>query len=416
MMPTVKERQVKITDLTVGMYVSSLDRPWVESPFARQGFVIRSQSDIDSLMRHCSYVYVDQERGEYPSSSGGKQIPPATSHAKTQTLDDISHHHAPGASPPTPQEHKQALDTYHRMEEAFARVAANVELGRKLNIPELIDVLKPMVASVSKNPDAFLQLLMLDARHSTPTSNAITSSVLATAIGIRIGIKRRERVLLAVGGFLYDIGKLTLPPELLSEQRKFTAVEFKVMQSHVKTGVELLKNTNGSHPLLVAMAQHHHERFDGSGYPSGLMGEEIPLAARIIAIVDCFGAVTAHRPYASAMSPYHAALKLYEWACVDFDPRLVEQLIQVVGVYPIGSPVELTNGETAVVIAHNKSQRLRPVVAKMLNTKHEPYKTPEIVDLSKEKEQKDGHQLGIKQALNGDRFSINLSGLAKEIF
>ncbi len=418
MMPTPKERQVKTTDLTIGMYVSNLDRPWMESPFAFQGFTIRSQSDIDLLTRHCSYVYVDVEQGVCPSTITGCKIIPTTSknESKTKSLDEITHHHAVSEAPPTEDEHIAALVAYYKLEKIFTQIASDVKMGEKLNIPELINSIKPMIVSVSKNKDAFIQLLMLDARHSNLTRKAITSSVLATAIGMRIGVKKRDLMLLALGGFLYDVGKLTLPPELLGEQREFTAAEFKVMQSHVNEGVNILKQAYGTNPLLVAMAQHHHERFDGSGYPTGMIGTDIPLSARIIAIVDCFGAMTAHRPHAPAMSPYHAALKLYEWRNVDFDPRLIEQLIQVVGVYPIGSPVELTNGETAVVIAHNKAKRLRPVVAKMLNADQEPYEKPEIVDLSKTEKHEDGSQLGIKNALQGDRFSLNLSGLAKEIF
>ena len=416
MMPTVKERQVKTTNLILGMYVSNLDRPWVESPFAFKGFVIRSQSDIDLLMRHCSYVYVDVEQGVCPTEICGGKIPQSASAREDKTLDDITHHAAPSVAEPTVAEHKEALRAFRHIEQEFAKVAADVKMGNKLKIPEIINSLKPMMVSVSKNPDAFMQLLMLDARHSTLTSDAVSSAVLATAIGVRVGVKPRELGQLALGGFLFDVGKLTLPPELLGEQRKFTPAEFKVVQSHVEAGVRILESAYGTNPLLISMAQHHHERFDGSGYPLGLIGKDIPLAARIMAIVDCFAAITAHRSYATAMSPYHAALKLYEWRDVDFDPRLVEQLIQVVGVYPIGSPVELTNGETAVVVAHNKSQRLRPVVALMLNADQEPYGTPVKVNLAKQEKDEDGNMLGIKKALSGDRFSINLTGLAQEIF
>lgn len=416
MMPTANERQVKTTDLTLGMYVSNLDRPWVESPFAFEGFVIRSQSDIDLLMRHCSYVYIDMDQGVCPTQIVGGKLELSATDKADQTLDDITHHLAPSAAQPTAEEHARALRAYRGMEEEFAKIAADVKMGEKIKIPEVITALKPMLKSVSKNPDAFIQLLMLDARHATHTSHAITASVLATAIGLRINLKPRELAHLAVGAFLFDVGKLTLPPELLGEKRKFTAAEFKVVQSHVEAGVRILESAYGTNPLLISMAQHHHERFGGGGYPLRLEGKHIPLAARIVAIVDCYAAITAHRPHATAMSPYHAALKLYEWRSVDFDPRLVEQLIQVVGVYPIGAPVELTNGETAVVIAHNKSQRLRPVVALMLNAEHEPYETPAKIDLAKEEKKEDGSRLGVKKALTVDRFSINLAGLAREIF
>jgi HD-GYP domain-containing protein (c-di-GMP phosphodiesterase class II) len=401
------ERQIKTTELTLGMYVSRLDRPWLESPFAFKGFTINNQSDIDTLQRNCQYVFVDLEFGSCPSNvTGCKILPPNTTPEHKQTLDDITHHasksnHAPGLN-----EHEKAKSVHQTLQQLFEHVMKEIEAGNKLSIPAIGKQLLPMIASVKQNADSLLQVIMLDDRQPGPVSDAVTTSVLATAIGHRAGIHGNSLTHLAIGGLLYDVGKLALPAELLNEPRGFSPAEYKVVKSHVEEGVKILQQAQGIVPPILEMAQHHHERFDGSGYPTGLKNEHISLFARIAAIVDCFNAITSHRPHAPAMSPYQAALKLYEWRNVDFDPKLVEHLIQVIGVYPIGSPVELSSGEVAIVVAHNQGKRLLPVVAVMMNENGEDLKQARIVDLSQ------GNDLSIKTAVALDTHPLRLTGLA----
>lgn len=402
------ERQIKTTELTLGMYVSRLDRPWLESPFAFKGFTINNQSDIDTLQRNCQYVFVDLEFGTCPSNVTGCEIlAPNTIPERKQTLDDITQHASNSNQAPGLSEHKKAKSVHKTMQQLFEHVMKEIEAGNKLSIPAIGKQLLPMITSVKQNADSLLQVIMLDDRQPGPVSDAVTTSVLTTAIGHRAGIHGKSLIHLAIGGLLYDIGKLTLPAELLNEPRGFSPAEYKVVQSHVHEGVKILQQALGITPPILEMAQHHHERFDGSGYPTGLMNEHISLFARIAAIVDCFNAITSHRPHAPAMSPYHAAMKLYEWRKVDFDPKLVERLIQVIGVYPIASPVELTNGEVAVVVAHNQGKRLLPVVAVMMNENGEQLKQARILDLSQEQE------LSIKTAVALDTHPFKLAGLAE---
>jgi HD-GYP domain-containing protein (c-di-GMP phosphodiesterase class II) len=407
-MISANERQVNPADLIIGMYVSNIDRPWLESPFAFQGFLIKSQEDIELIKQSCSYVFIDPNQGVCPTQIDACKFhhrAPAPKHELTlEALTKHSKEH----NAPSADERMIARKIYAVLEKSFTKISTDVAAGAQLQITTLSTVLKPMIASVRTNPDAMLQCIMLNTRKATSATTAITTAVLATAIGHRIHLNEKELLLLATGAFLYDVGKLKLPQALLAQPRQFTAVEFKVMKSHVQEGVDLLNKGHGANPLIVAMAQHHHERFDGSGYPASLKGEDIPLFARIAAIVDCFAAIISHRSHATAMSPYHAALKLYEWRNADFDPKLVEQLIQVIGVYPIGALVELTSGEVAVVIAHNRAQRLRPVVALLLDANKHPRTTAAEVDLSQTDQSSHGAVVSIKKALPEGSYEIEL--------
>jgi len=411
-MASSTQRQIKSTEVTIGMYVAALDRPWVESPFAFQGFTIKSQSDIDLIQRSCEYVYVDVSQGVCPSEIDScKILLPEKPEKQKLTLDDITHHQSSSQRSPTRDEFQRAQLAYSALERAFNHVVKTIQADEKLNLVAISKTLDPMLISLRQNPDALLQILMLDGRRATLARDAIATSVLATTIGIRVGIKDKQLLLLALGGLLYDVGKLTLPNELLDQPRKFTPAEFNVVKGHVAEGVAILNRATGIQPKLIAMVQHHHERFNGTGYPSGIQNEAIPIFARIASIVDCFNAITTHRPHAPAMSPYHAALKLYEWRDVDFDPLLVEQLIQVIGVYPIGSPVELTTGEIAIVIAHNKSARLKPVVAVLLDEEKKKRAAPKFLDLSQQPVSASGEPVVLKRAVESDAYPLDYAGL-----
>ncbi len=416
-MTRTTERKVKSTDITVGMHISALDRPWVESPFMFQGFTVSSQSDIDLIQRSCEFVYVDVNQGACSSEIEACNIQIQIKPPEEQlTLDDITHHNTTSERSPTHDEFKRAQLAYTALAHSFAHVIKTVQNQGKLNLLALAKTLEPMIISIKQNPDALLQILMLDGRSSTIARDAITTAVLATTIGKRIGVKDKQLQLLALGGLLYDVGKLTIPQALLEQPRQFTPAEFKVVKEHVGEGIEIINTAIGSQPKIIAMIQHHHERYNGSGYPNGIEKDNIPIFARIASIVDCFNAITSHRPHAPAMSPYHAALKLYEWKEVDFDPQLVEQLIQVIGVYPIGSPVELSTGEIAVVVAHNKAQRLKPVVAVLRNSDKEALARPRIVDLGQQPVTAEGEPINMKCAVERGVYELDLNGVIDTLY
>ena len=137
-------------------------------------------------------------------------------------------------------------------------------------------------------------------------------------------------------------------------------MERTIVKKHVAVGLDLVKNALGLNADVLAMIQHHHERHDGSGYPQGLTGADMPVFGRIAGLIDCFDAMTTKRPYAPAKSAYDAVRELNGLSGTGFQRELVEQFVQAVGMFPTGSLVELNTGEVAVVIEQNRVRRLRP--------------------------------------------------------
>jgi HD-GYP domain-containing protein (c-di-GMP phosphodiesterase class II) len=130
----------------------------------------------------------------------------------------------------------------------------------------------------------------------------------------------------------------------------------------VRLGLEALGQGMKLAPEIEAGIAQHHERLDGSGYPKGLKDEEISLYGRIAGIADSYAALVTPRAYANPLAPQDALMNLYQWAGTSFHAPLVEQFVQAIGVFPVGSLVELSTGEVSVVLAQNRLRRLQPRV------------------------------------------------------
>ncbi len=207
------------------------------------------------------------------------------------------------------------------------------------------------------------------------------------------------------------MGKLAIEPELLNADRALDEDEFAKVRSHVEKGVEMIRETGLMNADVLDMVAHHHERHDGSGYPQGLKGDEIPVFARIAAIVDCYDAITSHRSYARAIPPSTAIKMLYEWKDIDFQAELVEEFIQAVGIYPAGTLVELSSGEVAVVVAEYRTRRLRPQVMVLLDENKQPLTNIKTIDLISETTTADGRKLDIVSSLEPDAYGIDMAAI-----
>jgi HD-GYP domain-containing protein (c-di-GMP phosphodiesterase class II) len=196
-------------------------------------------------------------------------------------------------------------------------------------------------------------------------------------------LEREELELLGLLGLLQDVGKTKLPPGLLDKKEALTPEENDLVRRHVEYSAEILRATPGLPERLSELAMLHHERQDGSGYPCGLKAEAIGLHGSMAAIADTFGALTAPRPYAEPLSPSGALSYLYKERGTGFHAELVEQFIQCVGVFPVGSVVELNSGEVGIVITQNLVRRLKPRVMVVLDAAGNPMHPHKILDLDK---------------------------------
>ena len=240
-------------------------------------------------------------------------------------------------------------------------VLADVRKGSGINVDKVREAVLPMIDSVLRNQDAMAWLVYLRKRDEYAYNHSIATSVWAVILGRHLGFDRSGLQTLAMGGMLLDVGKVKIPESISgATEGPLTEEEFEIMQRHVDYGVSLVRKTPGINDPILDMIASHHERHDGSGYPRGLSGSDIPVFGRIGGLVDCYDAMISRRPYAPARSSYDAVRELNLMAGKGFQRELVEQFVQALGMFPTGSIVELNSGEVGIVVEQNRVRRLRP--------------------------------------------------------
>lgn len=404
--------KIYTNDLEVGMYVSGLDRSWLETPFVMQGFRLESAEDIDQVRNFCQFVYIDtlksrQRDGKLALKvrAGRSSIPitqifpgrPIKPYKTTSAWKDES---------------DQAWLVLDSLVDDVNQIFKHVSDGGNLNVIRLKKSVEPVVESMSRNPDACIWLGRLKQHDQYAYQHSLSAAIWAVALGRQLGLPRHDLRSLAIGGMLMDVGKLRVDPSLLQAPRALSEEETEQVRGHIAHGVSILEESGMINQDVIDMVAHHHERHNGAGYPAGLAGDEIPPFARIAAIVDTYDAVTSTRSHANAISPADAIRLLYSGRDSEFQAELVEVFIQAVGIYPAGTIVELTSGEVGVVVSESHIQRLRPKVLVMFNADKQRLVEPKLVDLLDEADNDPGEPLGIVKGLEPGALGINLAELA----
>ena len=390
-------REISVDELQLGMYVSKLDRPWTETPFVFQGFILRSEKQIDVMKKFCSRVFVDPEK-EDSSEVEGRAGGTAASIRGTTVYKEIASLDA---------ELPRARTAIAQTTSELKQITLVVEAGGAIESAKVKEAASEITESVVRNPDAATLLVQLQEKSGETFNRAIHVSVMMSIFGRFLQLPRESIENLGLLGLLQDAGKLKLPSALLNKREPFTAEDEALYQTHVEHSVQILNATQGLPNDLPGLASLHHEHFDGSGYPRGLRGGAIALAGMIAGIVDAFDTLIAPPPLGKNMSPSNALNLIFKGRGTQFQPALVEQFIQCVGVYPIGCAVELNTGETGIVIAQNPLRRLQPRVMVVRDAKgyeHRPYR---MLDLSKEPKATRDEVYRIRRTLEYDTIKVD---------
>jgi HD-GYP domain-containing protein (c-di-GMP phosphodiesterase class II) len=303
---------------------------------------------------------------ELPRASLLPPSTPVTIYADVQTVEE---------------EVAPARAAFDRTSEMLDKLAADVWAGHPVQIERVEEVVDEMVESMVRNPDALMWVSRLREQDINTYGHGLQVAVYLVAFGRHLGFPREQLSQLGTIGLLLDIGKTRLPRALLEKQGRLTSEEFEAVKGHVAQGLDILAATpNWPVDVIEGIAQHH-ERMNGSGYPGGLKGDQIGIFGRMAGISDCFAALTKTRPYAEAASSYDALRSITGWGGEYFHAPLAEQFVQAIGVFPVGSLVELSTGEVAVVVSHNKVRRLKPRVLLLTAPDKSPSAYPIMVDL-----------------------------------
>jgi HD-GYP domain-containing protein (c-di-GMP phosphodiesterase class II) len=400
------KKEVPVEQLQFGVYISELDRPWTDTPFVFQGFVLEDEKQLETLKKFCKKVYVDPEKSaDLQDRSQLKTAPLKSKHESV--LASITRRVVYEEKVSVDVELPAARSAQGRAEVVMKDVFSTVKVGKVIDAPRVREAVTNMTDSVVRNPDAMLLLSKMKEMGELTLDRALGVSVYMITFGRFLQLPREQLDLLGMLGLLLDVGKVRLPVGLLDKKETLSEEERQMCQSHVEHSVAILKETAGLPAELPALTALHHERYDGSGYPEGLRGPEIGLFGSIAGLIDCFDALTRPRAYAEALSPSNALSKLYDWRDTQFDGSLVQQLIQCIGIYPVGAAVELNTGEIGIVIAQNLVRRLQPRVMVVLDAKGNQIRPQKILDLVKEPRAGPDMPYRIKRTLDKSSVAID---------
>ena len=513
---------IAVQDLKLGMFIAELDRAWLGTPFAIQGFLATDEEQLTQLRNLCRFVYVDRGRsvGEHwaeperepPQARGrraslprqsvvtttaaqrrpttpdvftilrqlrGGSLPrpttdraasaagrgdlgaesprtsrPAASHAGRATevgatrangedgdtlvvgagslfarlagllrwdsrddeLDGSSSaklangvEESAEVYPPLASVEEELITVAPVFQEASVvveKLLHDFQRGATPDLKQVTTTVGDLAQSVVRNPDALIWLTRLKRTDQYAFDHALDVSVHLMVFGRFLGLPQATLEMLGTVGLMQDVGLVSLPPALLHKQGPLTHAEMKIFSAHVEHSVQIIRERCDMAQEVIDIVARHHERVDGNGYPLGLKGEEIGVYGEMAGLVDSYCAMLSQRPYRNALSAQRALEQINRLRNRKFSGAVIDQFIQCLGLYPVGTLVELESGDVAVVIAQNRIRRLKPKLMIILGPDKKPV-NPSTVDLLFDPLSPRGEPHAIRQALPSDAYGID---------
>ena len=350
---------IPVTDLRVGHYVL-LDLGWMNHPFPRNNFRIASARQIETIRAlGLTRVRIDPARSdpeEHPLPPGdtgtaGQDAPVAADPAQAARLAALAAQR---------RSLQQCERRYHEGVRRYRALLDDVERQPQRAGHEAAALVAEMVAEVGSHGESAIRLLG-DVHGDRGAQHAMNVAVLSLLLGRALGLDAATLQTLGTAALLHDVGKLRLPELVRHKDDAFSAAQLKAYQEHPALGAALVRAMGLPEEVAQAVAQHH-EHADGSGFPAGVGAESMTPAAHVLALVNRYDQLcNPHHP-AKAVTPHEALALLFARHRPQFEARTLAAFIRMLGVFPPGSIVQLSDGRYAQVQAVNAARPLKPRV------------------------------------------------------
>lgn len=385
-------KKIGVAELRLGMFVHDLDCGWMSHPFLRNRFRIDGQPQIHRIVdAGIRDLYIDTSRGFDAANAptlaevdaqAERDLSAAVESAQAAKLADAARNRPAPQRASLREEFRVARQVHAEANRAVRNILQEARLGRQVSVEQAEPVVERIADSILRNPGPILALCRIKTKDEYTFMHSVGVSALMIAFCRAAGLEEETVREAGLGGLLHDIGKMSTPDAILNKPGKLSDDEFAVMKNHVVEGRRILEATPGLTPTTLNVAAQHHERFDGSGYPLRLKGDDISPIGQMSAIVDVYDAITSDRVYHKGMQAPAALKKILEWTRAHFNPDMVRMFIGTIGIYPTGTLVMLESGRLAVVLDHEVRTPHLPRVRVVYDTVRISRLAPYDVDLA----------------------------------
>jgi HD-GYP domain-containing protein (c-di-GMP phosphodiesterase class II) len=293
--------------------------------------------------------------------------------------------------------------------ELLRHATMGIDAGRSIDLEAPARLVQKLADQVAEDPAQAILLTVVKSHDEYTFYHMLNVCLLSIAMGFAVGLAPEQIVALGVGALLHDVGKVNVPADILRQVGPLSEEQWRLIQRHPVDGAGLIFGTEDLVAPTASIVLEHHSAFDLSGYPR-LSGRPHPsMPARMVAVADCFDAVTTDRPYRKAEERRQALNILLSGAGRGFDPRVVRTFVRMLGVFPVGSLVVLQDGRVAVVVRNHEHMLARPQVRLVIDGKGNPME-PEELDMSEQRS--DGSfRWGVQRSMDPAELGIDLTSL-----
>jgi HD-GYP domain-containing protein (c-di-GMP phosphodiesterase class II) len=356
-------------DVEIGMFVHAFEGSWFDHPFWRSNFRVETAEQLERIRSSgIEALMIDPDRGLAPSESkrddkreGAPRRNASRAWRKplanalrprsrtTFAAPDPEDRAAPRPRRGYAGECRRAKQVIDRTRGAVTDMFDAARLGRAVEVRRMVRLASSIGASIERDAKALINLVRLKEKDQYTYLHSVAVCALMINFARHLELDPQEVEDLGVAGLLHDVGKVAVSDEILNKPGALSKGEMQSVRGHPAAGHRLLASSRGAPELALELCLRHHEKIDGTGYPGGLKGEQLSLAARMGAICDVYDAVTSNRPYKTAWTPCEALTEMQKWKG-HFDPALLDRFADSLGIYAVGTLVRLSTGELGIVV------------------------------------------------------------------
>ncbi len=387
----MEKEKLPVSQLYVGAYIE-LPLKWNEHPFLRGRFLIKDTEQIGVIRQlGLDYVLLDPARSKAPEAAVQSEISEQPVLSENLEEYDARIQQAWEAKQALNAELQRRREDIRTAERQFKQTVAKVkDINNKMNhhpaqaINEADELVNTIINSLLHNDDNLVHLMSANNLDDSLFYHQINVSVLALLLGRQLQLSEQELQLLGLAALLHDIGKIKVPPQILRKKTPLTKPEENILRLHPVYSREYLQKFLSQHPRVAQIAEQHHELADASGFPLQLSASQMDPLSHVVVIANYYDNLCNQPDPANSLTPHEALSMMFAKHAVKFDNQVLQQFVKLLGIYPPGTLVHLSDGSVGMVLSLNRAELLRPSI--MLYDPNVPKEQAVIIDLNETKE------------------------------